>query len=507
MSLKRLPRPRCWHEMAIANQLHLTDCYGMHHLSVHMSLFAVLLLPTGCQKSLTSKVEAPVQKTASGSLESLSEQWRKESLAYVSAINAYVERGTDTKWEGMDESDEPKDTRQPLAGRVIEAVRAANESGQIDGLRDKYPPAHGPFIELLEKNGQSLPVVFLLDDGRIALRVGAPYQPGHVAVISGNEVTRLPEKVITIGRSPNRKIFAYATEAGVTLHGGWEGPVIAKLAWPTGIEGVPSGFDAERIEGRPTITRIVPYDSGDKALLVSPEGVFVLGAEEAVRLLPTTDELQEHFEWLRNEYPKDSLFYSLDMDHGALSTDGKWIACGHQSSVHYLFNAKTYDVAARVGNLSEYPHCAIFSHDSQMVALNSCHFYNGRTLGVPTRILPGLTTEPYEVDERLTLLEDGARVYAGVCGNGEFIIGDAGGYLRAFDFSGKARWQHFIGSSMGDIDVSEDGETLVATTYAGFLSVIDLDTGEADPFAISTADHKERRRWLFWKTEDEPLIW
>ena len=89
----------------------------------------------------------------------------------------------------------------------------------------------------------------------------------------------------------------------------------------------------------------------------------------------------------------------------------------------------------------------------------------------------------------------------------EFIIGNASGYLRAFDLKGNFRWQHFIGSSVGDIDVSRDGNRLVVTTYAGLLSVIDLDTGEADPFVIGTATHRERRRWLFWKKEPKPLIW
>ena len=446
-------------------------------------------------------------KAVPDSNEALSRQWREESERYASAINAYVKRGMETNWEGMQESDEPKDTRQPLASQVLEAVRAANESGRIDGLRDRFPTAHSPFIEMLEENGQSLPVVLLLDDGRIVLRVGAPYHPGYVAVISGNEVSRLPGEVITIGRSPNRKIFAKVTPSGVILLRGWSGPVTARLPWPTGAEGVPPGFEAKPIESVPTTTEIVPYNSGDRALLVSPEGVFVLETQRAVRLLPTQDDFREHFEWLQKEYPEDPLSYHIDMDHGALSPDEKWLACGHQSSVHYIFDAHTYKVAARIGNLSEYPHYALFSSDSQVVALNSCHFYSGRTLGVPLRLLPGLTTKAYEVDERLTQLEDGSRVYAGVCRGDEFIIGDAGGYLRAFDTNGKARWQHFIGSSMGSIDISEDGKTLVATTYAGFLSIIDMDTGKRDPFAIGTSDHRERRRWLFWKKESKPLIW
>ena len=80
------------------------------------------------------------------------------------------------------------------------------------------------------------------------------------------------------------------------------------------------------------------------------------------------------------------------------------------------------------------------------------------------------------------------------------------GYLRAFDMKGNPRWRHFIGSRIDAIDVSRDGKRLIATTYAGFLSIIDLDTGERDPFTIGTATHPERRRWVFWRGE-KPHVW
>jgi WD40 repeat protein len=111
------------------------------------------------------------------------------------------------------------------------------------------------------------------------------------------------------------------------------------------------------------------------------------------------------------------------------------------------------------------------------------------------------------LDNRLAKLESGSRVYAAVSRDDEFIIGDAKGYLRAFDLQGRFRWQHFIGSTICDIDISKDGRRLIVTTYAGFLSILDLDTGESDPFVIGTATHRERRRWLFWKKEPKPLIW
>lgn len=438
--------------------------------------------------------------------EDLSLRWREESRRYVGAVNDFVRRGLTDGWENV-EAEDPKDTRQPMARAVLDAVRRANEAGDIDDLHERFPRAHEPLIAMLEKNGQSLPVVLLLDDGRIVTRVGAPYEPGHVVVIDDRKLRRLSPDIITVGRSPSREFFAVAREDGITIHRGWEGAEAANLRWPTGLEGVPHGFEAEPIEGTPITTRLIPFDAGDNALLVSPEGVFVLGEDKAIRLLPTQGQMRNHFEWLRKEYPDDPLSYGLSMEHGAISPGGRWIAAGHQSSLHYVFDAHSFDVAGEIGHVSAYPHHAAFSAGGDVVAFNSCHFYNGMTIGVPTGFLPGLKTEPYKLDDRLIPLEDGSRVYAAVSRDDEFIIGDANGYLRAFDLKGRFRWQHHIGSSVGDIDISRDGKRLVVTTYAGFLCILDLDTGEPDPFAIGTATHRERRRWLFWKKEPRPLIW
>ncbi len=89
----------------------------------------------------------------------------------------------------------------------------------------------------------------------------------------------------------------------------------------------------------------------------------------------------------------------------------------------------------------------------------------------------------------------------------EFIIGDAAGYIRAFDTEGTYRWQHFIGSSIGDIDISADGLRLAVSTAAGFLSIIRLDAGCQAPHQIGNGNHLEERRWNFWKDEPAPLIW
>ncbi|MEO0708174.1 MAG: WD40 repeat domain-containing protein [Cyanobacteria bacterium J06649_5] len=432
--------------------------------------------------------------------ESAQEEWRRKTLDYVASVNEFVEKGLRDGWESVGE--EPSEPgREHLAETAISAVRQANIDGDLAHVRDQWPPAHSPLIGLLKKNGQSISVVCVLPDNSIVARIGSPYEQGKTVHIIGDTVTDIPD-VGFFGRSPNRKYFAIAQSNGIQIVDGWSGPQVALCPWPTGIEGIPLRFNVKPLDSPPTPTRLIPFPDGKRVLLVSGDGIFVLSEHKAVRLLPT----QKDFEWMQREEPDEDLSISLSMEHGAVSDDGKLIAVGSQDSTHLVFD-ESLVLVGNIGNHSEYPHYALFSSDNDTLAFNACHFYSGVTIGIPTKLLPGLTTEPYEEDARITVLEDGARVYAGTSRSDELIVGDADGYIRAFNTSGKSQWQLFIGSSVGDIDISADGKTLVVSTYAGFLSIINLDAGEQTPYQIGNSKHMEVRRWLFWKNESQPLIW
>jgi hypothetical protein len=176
----------------------------------------IVLASAGCDPLNSGKREfkpmsniSPQQSVNELSEEELSRQWREKGQRYVTAINAYVASGLTDGWNSVGE--QPQDSRNQLGAAVIAAVRRANEQGMLDGLRDRFPPAYEPLIGLLKDNEQCLSVVLLLDDGRIVLRVGAPYQPGRVVVIEDTKVVDLPDDVITVGRSPNRRYFAVST--------------------------------------------------------------------------------------------------------------------------------------------------------------------------------------------------------------------------------------------------------------------------------------------------------
>jgi len=360
-------------------------------------------------------------------------------------------------------------------------------------------------LNLLDENGQSIPTILILEDGSILAQIGNSYDEGHVVRIQDRDVTTIPDTQF-IGRSPDRRYFAIARQEGVQVLDGWNGPEVALCPWPTGQENLPAEIKVHPIEGPLEPTRLIPFPDGKKVLLVSEFGIYILSETRTILLLPTTDSLKEQYEWHKEDYPGEPFGFSICMEHGAVSLDGKLIAVGDQGSNHLIFD----DHGALIGDIgvqSFYPHYALFSADDQIIAFNSCHLYNGITVGVPTNLLPGFTTESNKKNESTPILEEVSRIYGGVSRDNEFIIGNADGYLLCFNKKGEHQWEHFIGSSIGSMDISPDGKTLVVSTYAGYISIINLDAGTQPAYQIGTGNHEEIRRWLFWKNEPKPLIW
>ncbi len=435
------------------------------------------------------------------------QKWRDLTLNYVKAVNEYVEKGHQDGWDTA--GPEPEDPgREDLVESLLEAIRRANFAGDtsdIEKLRNDWPPAQRPLIEILEKQGQSLPLVYLLPDDSILLRIGSEYQKGKTVRISGDEVYEL-EEVGFFGRSPNRRYFAISRKEGVEIIDGWEGPQVTMCLWPTGLENIPKGYEVNPLTKPPTPTRLIPFPDGTQVLIVSDDGIFVSSPTSVKRIHPTQEDLRVEFDYELEDDPDEELTVSISMAHGAISNSGDLIAVGSQDSTHLVFD-RNFNLIANIGNLSEYPHYSLFSSDDEMIVFNSCHFYNGITVGVPTSLLPGLVTEKYEEDERVPILEDISRVYAGVSNRDAFILGNGDGDVVAVDTDGNVLWHQFIGSSVGNIDISNDGKTLVVSTYAGFVSIFKLDAGKQAPHQIGNGNHLEVRRWIFWKDEEKPLRW
>ncbi|KTC41537.1 hypothetical protein AO265_26025 [Pseudomonas sp. ABAC61] len=430
------------------------------------------------------------------------QQWHQAVLMYAERINRYVETGTR---EGFDGLQEP---RMPDSAHLLPAWQAALEAsnqGPHDeaarqAFRQDWPPAHFPLLPRLESQGRMIPALALLPDGSLLARIGAPYEAGSVVHIVNDQVETL-EHVEFFGMCPRRRYVAWAQAEGVQVTDGWNGPQVASFPWPDGHAGLPQGLDLQDT-GHPSPSSLIPFPDGRRVLLVSADGIFVLAADGATRLLRRLEDIQQD---LADGVVPDDLTIGLSMEHGAVSPDGQWIAVGEQCGSHLVFDARLQPVA-EIGPASEYPHFAYFNQRGDRLLLNACHFYGGASLGVAVADLPGLATDFYSDDPRTPVLQQGARVYAAASRGDEFIIGDAYGYLRAFSDTGEERWQHYVGSTFSAMDISPDGKSLVAATYAGIIVRIELDRGRP-AWQIGTGEHHEVQRWLFWKDLAKPLLW
>jgi hypothetical protein len=410
---------------------------------------------------------------------SLQTEWNTKGQSHANAINAMIAFGDAHGWS-IWEGEEPVDNRAHLASEILTLLRKANKEETIDEFRANFPPAHAPFINNIQEQGQSIENLCYISDHKIAFVIGTAYEKRKAYLLTNQTVERLRDSILSIGKSPQNEIFAIAENRSVTTYKGWEGKRIFQFKLPE-VESLP-------------ITQVVPFNDGLSVLLISAEGIYLLTTSGNTMIHPVPDPDD-----------KDWTPY-IDMEHAALSSDNSLIALGDQCSAHRILNRAGKEIAV-IGPQSSYPHFALFSKDGQQVILNSCHFYNGTTIGIPTNKIQGLKIEAYAEDERYTLIDDNCRVYAGIATSTYYIFGDAAGNINAFDKTGKKVWHYFLGSSITGITISDDEKTLWVASCSGIIHTLILDIGQRDDHTIGTGNHYEKFRIIFWKNEQHPLVW
>jgi hypothetical protein len=286
---------------------------------------------------------------------------------------------------------------------------------------------------------------------------------------------------VSIGKSPLGNCFAIANRKNISTWFGWQKTALYEFNYPA--------------VSNLTITRLIPFNDGSRVLLVSSEGIYLLWENGFKLIHPEEDAEDEDHEWI-----------CIDMEHAALSPDNTLICVGNQHSTHRVLNNELVQIAD-IGPQSEYPHFALFSKDNSQLIMNSCHLYFGMTIGVETNRINGLQIASYKKNDKCTIFDRESRVYAGVATSEYYILGDAYGYIRAFDKTGKKVWQHYLGSTVSGMAISEDETTLYVGCCSGMLHKLTCGKGVRDNHTISNADLYEEFRLILWKNEEKPLRW
>ncbi|QDH68713.1 WD40 repeat domain-containing protein [Marilutibacter alkalisoli] len=474
--------------------------------------------------------DAASPDTVFDSIEAASERWIDEGRAYKKALNdwldgIYIDRQSPA-------TPEPAESRQDMAGYVLEQIRALNHRGEHARLRELFPPDNDP----MDWDGKVWAVsqAAFLPDGRIACTIGMPHEPRRVHVLEGNDASVL-EGAILFGRSHDKRYFAFAHVDRIEVRHGWDGEVVATLPYPDSYgnafaQAHPDVRDGLReLDGAGwRIHQLVVFPDGRRVAMASAAGIFVVGEQGAQLLVPEADAYARQ---LDDDDPdgKDGFVMSLSYPHVDVSADGRYIATGEQDSSHLIFHEVdgAWTQMAAVEPRASYPCLARFNHlltdadgvPQPEVALASCHFSRSATLSLPlANLSPGFEASGYEADDTLNYVDDRHWASSLLPSKVGYFIGAQNGYIWMKSHQGYQFGYLHVGGSVLDLDLSEDRKTLLVASYSGQLVqfrapdeevpmfITEKNVERPDPYLITNSRLKDVKRHLFL-IDEAPMVW
>jgi hypothetical protein len=407
----------------------------------------------------------------------IQKEWNTKGEIYAREINLMVEFGEEKGWENW-KGKEPLDKREHLSTEVIRQLKQANIEKKVEYFRENFPPSHSPIISFLEKQAQSIEQLHFINEQKIVFLTGTAYQKRQAYILNNDQTLALDKDIEAIGKSKQNNIFAVAFKNKVSTFKGWEGEVLNEFI-----------LDKTANLG---ITELIPFNDGSKIVIVTSEGIFLVTKNEEKLIHPLNVENEEG--WTSN----------IDMENATISNDNKFIVVGDQCFDHRILDSNG-NTLGNIGPQSSYPHFCLFTKDDSQLITNSCHFYNGITIGINSDKINGVNIEAYTESEDYSLIDEEMRVYVGLATKNYYILGDAYGNLNAIDKNGKKIWRHFLGSTISGMAISDDEETLWVGSSSGMLHKLILGKGTRDNHTIGNGNHYEEFRLLIWK--NEPQIW
>lgn len=436
--------------------------------------------------------------------EDIAAMWRTEGKRYAGDINEYVHKGITEGWDSVKE--EPsEDERSALASKIYAMIQGANEQNDIEQLRSLLPSATWPLVQQYKDKMQAIRSIHFLNQDEVVFSTGSSWEDNAVVTVQQDEI-RVFQEYSFVGASYDNQFYALLGNTGIKIIKSMDchlqGELIAEYSWlelNRQIQALCSDFsilDPATLDCELAVEEAIPFHDGKSLLLVSGEGIFYVQHAQEMTVTMLHPDLEEY-----KEYDMENIH--IDMPHGAVSNDGKWIAFGSQSSDHHLYDVTTGQTHSFYPN-SSYPHYSVFSKDQQHIWYNACHFYNGDTIAVS---LDQVEAGEIGKDHEWPIMNEEARVYAAVALEEGIIIGDAYGYLRLINAQGEEIWRHFVGSTITSLAVTADEQRLAVGTYGGMLHYLDLHASCRSEYEIGTGTVREVKRIVAWKNQDRPLWW
>ena len=425
-------------------------------------------------------------------------EWNEKGEKYAKAVNDMVSFAEVHGWDAY-EGEDPVDEREgmtQLCEAVFELLKEANERGETVKFRADFPPSNIIFEEREDETGNAGEKDKIGDKlgnvdqicplgGENVLFIASNDDGKTLYLLEGDRVSEVVKGVIAVGKSKRNEIYALLRRGEVELIKDYDGKGGGELV---------ARFSHE-LEIIYDEAEISPFNDGKKVLLIAHDGIFLISQSGAKLIHPIYEDGQ-----LYEDDDGNATLY-IDMANATLSNDNALIVAGEQCSDHVLMDSEGEQLGS-IGAQSSYPHFCLFSADDTQLIANSCHFYNGVTIGVDRAALKH-GAQIYR-DRDFMLVDDEMRVYAGVATQDFYILGDAYGYIRAVGKDGRKIWRHYLGGTIKSMAISEDEGVLFVGTYGGRLHKLRLGAGQ-DSHTIGNGNHKEEFRLIAY--EDKIYRW
>jgi len=425
-------------------------------------------------------------------------EWNEKGEKYAKAVNDMVAFAEVHGWDAY-KGEDPVDEREgvtQLCEAVFELLKEANERGETAKFRADFPPSNVIFDKKLRKKLRDIDQICPLGGENVLFIVSQSDPEGwhkKLYLLEGECVSVIAEGVITVGKSKRNEIYALLRREEIELVKGYDGKG----------GGEPIAKFSHNVELTYDEAEILPFNDGSRVLLTAHDGIFLISQSGAKLIHPIYEDGQ-----LYEDDDGNAALY-IDMANATLSNDNELIVAGEQDTDKHVLMDREGERLGGIGAQSAYPHFCLFSADDTQLITNSCHFYNGVTIGVDRALLKrGLEVGAYSYDEEgeknFTLIDDAMRVYAGVATRDFYILGDAYGYIKAVGKDGRKIWRHYLGGTIKSMVLSEDRSVLFIGTYGGRLHKLRLGAGQ-DSHTIGNGNHKEEFRLIAY--EDKIYRW
>lgn len=349
---------------------------------------------------------------------------------------------------------------------IIDLLKKANAEGEVETFEKLFPPAHDLLASKLEQLEMAISNVVITEDETILFRKGNEKENGCLYYIKNNQIATIPDGEFA-GISKDKQYIAISYRTGICLYTK-DGKLLKIFRWP---------LEAEENTKIYQVKSITPFWRGERILLVTVGGIFVLSDNEGSQLI----------------HPREQDLEYLDMVHGDVSPREKFIVVGDQDSEHIVVDvARGYEESEVVDTELSYADFALFNGDGSYVIMNSCQMYDGAS------VILGMDTDD------IADVEIFARFSAGASCDKCFIVGDIRGNIYSINTDGTWNWTYYVGSTIKGIDISKDGKTLVVGTFAGMLHLLHLEYEEN---GVEVKNIEEVKRWIAWKGEDAVYEW